>query len=384
MILRQRQLRSFSIPYNLFASYQKRLISVYGYIQAKALVYSKYGPPGEQLTLHNYSIPPAYGSSVTIRYLASPINPADINQVQGTYKALPPFTSTLGTSTPSAVPGNEGVAEVVSVGSKVQSLKKGDWVIPKGTGLGTWRTHDQLEESRVAKVDGDGLTSEQVATVNINPCTAYRLLKGFVKLEKGDWWIQNGANSAVGRAAIQLGKLWGFKSINIIRNRPDKELSALKSELEGLGATQIMTDIEFEEKGSRARITDMTLGALPQLALNCTGGRLGSRMLSSLRNGGVHVTYGNMSKKPLRVSAGLLIFSDIRLRGFWVSQWAEANPDAKAQMVKDLLEMMKEGSLKTSEMKTVEWSYETKQGALVDAVVDYEKGGEKPMFLFKE
>lgn len=32
--------------------------------------------------------------------------------------------------------GNEGVAQIVEVGSKVKSLKLGDWVIPKDAGLG--------------------------------------------------------------------------------------------------------------------------------------------------------------------------------------------------------------------------------------------------------
>lgn len=32
----------------------------------------------------------------------------------------------------------------------------------------------------------------------VNPTTAYNMLDGFVKLQAGDWVIQNGANSAVG------------------------------------------------------------------------------------------------------------------------------------------------------------------------------------------
>lgn len=35
-----------------------------------------------------------------------------------------------------AVGGNEGVGEVVAVGSSVSRLKPGDWVIPANAGLG--------------------------------------------------------------------------------------------------------------------------------------------------------------------------------------------------------------------------------------------------------
>jgi trans-2-enoyl-CoA reductase len=41
----------------------------------------------------------------------------------------------------------------------------------------------------------------------------------FVRMEPGDVVIQNAANSAVGRAVIQLSKHFGFKTINIVRKR---------------------------------------------------------------------------------------------------------------------------------------------------------------------
>lgn len=40
--------------------------------------------------------------------------------------------------------------------------------------------------------------------LQINPPTAYRMLKDFVDLKPGDTVMQNGANSAVGRAVIQV------------------------------------------------------------------------------------------------------------------------------------------------------------------------------------
>jgi trans-2-enoyl-CoA reductase len=60
------------------------------------------------------------------------------------------------------------------------------------------------------------------------------MLKDFVSLKPGDWFIQNAANSAVGLAAIQLGREWGLKSINIVRDRDDFE--AVKERMSKLGA----------------------------------------------------------------------------------------------------------------------------------------------------
>lgn len=45
----------------------------------------------------------------------------------GTYAILPELP---------AVGGNEGVGQVVKVGSQVKSLNTGEWVIPRDAGLG--------------------------------------------------------------------------------------------------------------------------------------------------------------------------------------------------------------------------------------------------------
>ena len=65
------------------------------------------------------------------------------------------------------------------------------------------------------------MNSVEASMLNVNPCTAYRMLKDFICLRAGDTVIQNGGNSAVGQMVIQLCKLWGVKTVNIVRNRPD-------------------------------------------------------------------------------------------------------------------------------------------------------------------
>ncbi|CAH0016839.1 unnamed protein product, partial [Clonostachys rhizophaga] len=186
----------------------RRKSGPYGYTQAKALVFSKPGEPADVLSLHSHSISPSLpSSSVLVRSLAAPINPADINTVQGTYGAKPPFTSLIGTPEPSATPGNEGVFEVLS--SSSPDFAKGDWVIPAISQFGTWRTHAVAEASKFIKVDKAGLSPLQVATVSVNPCTAYRILRHYgpnagvkaglgmrpLEVGSGEWFIQNGANS---------------------------------------------------------------------------------------------------------------------------------------------------------------------------------------------
>lgn len=80
---------------------------------------------------------------VIIKFLLAPINPADINTIQGVYPVKPKLPG---------VPGAEGVGEVVSVGSAAKRLQVGDRVVCNALALGTWRTHAVLKESELFKV----------------------------------------------------------------------------------------------------------------------------------------------------------------------------------------------------------------------------------------
>lgn len=377
----------------------RRYVSVYGYTQAKALVYSKYGEPGDvlqyvvdssiianptlmarlltdcQFRLHKHSIPAPHGTQVNLRLLAAPLNPADINQIQGVYPSKPPFESTLGTGVPSAVGGNEGAFEVISTGSSVKNLSKGDWVIMKRTGQGTWRTHAQLDESQLIKIeDKTGLTPLQVGTVSVNPVTAYRMIKDFCNwdwLRSGEeWFIQNGANSGVGRAAIQLGRQWGLKSLNVVRERgtPD-ETNALKDDLYRLGANVVVTESELLSRGFREQVKEIThQGKEPiRLALNCVGGKNATALAKTLAPNSHMVTYGAMSKQPVELPSGLLIFKNLAFNGFWVSKWGDRDPDEKQKTVKDVLNMIRAGKFQDIPSQEIKWTPDTEGSELSSA-----------------
>ncbi|KAK3497562.1 uncharacterized protein B0T23DRAFT_86828 [Neurospora hispaniola] len=382
----------------------------YGYTQAKALVFSRFGEPADVLSVHQHSISPSLpDGSVLIRALACPVNPADVNTIQGTYGVKPKFSPLLGTSEPSVIPGNEGCFEVVSVGNGVRGLKKGDWVIPATTGFGTLRTHALVEDAdkKLMKVGGDkgkeGLTPLQVATVSVNPCSAYRMLKDYVDLIQlsvdgfakgtasgGAWFLQNGANSGVGRSAIQFGKLWGLRSINVVRERnTPEETEELKKELKELGATVVVTENEFLDRSFTQRLKDeWTNGGKDplMLGLNCVGGKNAAQIVRSLSPKGVMVTYGGMSRQSFPFPTGPQIFKRLRFEGFWLSAWAEENPEEKKRMINEILELMREGKFKAAPAQEVTWSWDTEEKVLKDAVQGTLEGfrSGKGVFVFGE
>lgn len=141
----------------------------------RAVVYATNGDPANVLSVLTYpSIPSPPPNSVNIKFLLSPINPADINVIEGVYPNKPTKTDAIapsvegGEGNPVFVAGNEGLARVTSVGQGVHSLKVNDWVIMVKPQVGTWATHRNVAVMDVAKVpDADCLSDVQAATLTV-------------------------------------------------------------------------------------------------------------------------------------------------------------------------------------------------------------------------
>ncbi|XP_023075186.1 enoyl-[acyl-carrier-protein] reductase, mitochondrial isoform X2 [Piliocolobus tephrosceles] len=315
-----------------------------------------------KLSLKNLELAAVGGSDVRVKMLAAPINPSDINMIQGNYGLLPELP---------AVGGNEGVAQVVAVGSSVTGLKPGDWVIPANAGLGTWRTEAVFSEEALIQVPSD-IPLQSAATLGVNPCTAYRMLTDFEQLQPGDSVIQNASNSGVGQAVIQIAAALGLRTINVVRDRPD--IQKLSDRLKSLGAEHVITEEELRRPEMKNFFKDMPQ---PRLALNCVGGKSSTELLRQLARGGTMVTYGGMAKQPVIASVAmprpwrgvctlkrclkflpsepsmsflclqsLLIFKDLKLRGFWLSQWKkDHSPDQFKELILTLCDLIRRGQL---------------------------------------
>ncbi len=83
-------------------------------MKAKAIVFHEFGHPPDVLRLEEQTIPDPTGEEVLLEILAAPINPADINLIQGTYGIRPELPTT---------PGSEGVGIVRAIGPDVAGVK---------------------------------------------------------------------------------------------------------------------------------------------------------------------------------------------------------------------------------------------------------------------
>jgi NADPH:quinone reductase-like Zn-dependent oxidoreductase len=278
----------------------------------KELVFRQFGKPIEVLEFEDRGLisqAPDAGE-VLVRILAAPINPADLNTIEGTYGVKPPLPAT---------PGIEGCG-VVEMSNSVD-FTEGDLVIFLRR-ASTWASHTTVPGSSLFKLP-PGMDILQAAMLKVNPATAWRLLHGFVALQKGDWIVQNVGNSAVGRCVIQLARDLGIRTISFVR-RPE-----VVEELRALGADHVFSDDEVGLSAAR----DVLGGATAVLAFNAVGGESALRLMKLLRESGIHITYGAMGRKPLTIPNGLLIFRDVQVRGLWVSRWIENAPREEVNAV---------------------------------------------------
>ncbi|EMD39037.1 hypothetical protein CERSUDRAFT_81807 [Gelatoporia subvermispora B] len=286
----------------------------------RAVVFSEAGRPASVLRTHTFptlSSPPA--GSVNIRYRLAPVNPSDINVIEGSYPLRPVPDVSVSSDGKLFVPGNEGLGEVTAVGDDVQGLSVGDWVVVAKQQSGTWVSARSARAEDVIKLPKGDVSEVNAATIIVNPPTAYNMLREFVDLKEGDWVVQNGANSAVGQVVIQIAARRGIKTINFVRNRENFE--ELERQLKALGATHVLRYDDLADKEKIKTVQSWTKDAPIRLFLNCVGGNSVTKTLRLVGHDAHLVTYGAMAREPLTLPASPLIFKGLVARGFWQSHW---------------------------------------------------------------
>jgi NADPH:quinone reductase-like Zn-dependent oxidoreductase len=272
-----------------------------------------------------FELPPVADGQALVKVLAAPINPSDVLTLTGEYGMLPPLP---------AIGGNEGVGEVLEVATDVGNLKVGQTVLLP-VGCGTWRTHLIAEASQLIPLPS--ADPQQLAMLTVNPPTAYLMLRDFVDLQPGDWVIQNAANSGVGSYLIQLAKIRGLKTINVVRR--DSAVAAVQAE----GGDVVLVDGPDLPK----RVREATGGAPVKLGIDAVGGASTDHLASSLAEGGVLVNYGRMSGEPCQINPGSFVFRDVTLKGFWLARWfRQATPQQQMQLFGELIQLIASGKLK--------------------------------------
>lgn len=301
----------------------------------RAVRFERFGPPAEVLHLAEMPAPEPGPGQVRLRLTHRSINPSDLLTISGEYGRLPRLPAT---------PGFEAVGRVEALGEGTRGPALGARVVPLGAG-GTWCESVVADAALLVPVP-DAVSDGAAAQFVVNPVTAWVMLEEELKLQPGDWVVQTAAGSTLGRLVIQLGRLRGYRTINLVR-RPEQvdELLAL-----GADAAFATSDGDVVE-----RIRQVTDGKGAAGGLDAVGGETGALALRALRSGGTLLLYGMLGDQPLPLHNGEMLFRGLTARGFWLSHWFRATPPAQvAATLGTLMQLMAAGEL----MPPVEATYD--------------------------
>ncbi|NDJ55336.1 MAG: zinc-dependent alcohol dehydrogenase family protein [Chloroflexi bacterium] len=292
----------------------------------RALQYEAFGNPIDQVELVDVPKPQPKAGEVLLRLTHRAVNPADLLAIQGQYPILPDAFP--------AIPGGEAMGEIEALGEGVAGFEIGQRVVPLGGG-GKWQESIVLSAEQIIPVP-ETVSSATAAQLIVNPVTVYVMMLEELDLKEGEWFLQTAAGSTLGRIAIQLAKLRGIKTVNIVRRREQiDELLALG----GDAAFSTQDDNLLEQ------ILEVTGGGV-QGATDAVGGEMGLLALESLQHGGMLLSYGLLSGQSIPVDSVHMLFNEKSLKGFWLSAWFRRQPQAHINgVVTNVMTLMAQGQI---------------------------------------
>jgi len=309
--------------------------------------YSRHGAVSE--VLERVSVPGG-GSvgdgEVLVRFLAAGVTPMDVADMLGVNHVGRKEGRNVATAA-----GNIGVAEVRAVGTGVDRLSVGDWVVPGRARLGTWRSGDVVMSHSDLVPVPKGIPVEQAALTTMAACAASVMLERFAQLQKGDLLVQNGAAGPIGQAVIEIAAQRGIQTVSFIPH--NASYAQTVERLKALGGT-VVVDHQFAGHSAMREVaSDLPR---PKLALDAVGGSSVTEMARMLAPRGTLVTYSGTAGHTVDLPASALVHNEISVQGFSLLRWLdETDLDEKARVIQDAAEAIRTTKL-TSWIRRMEFA----------------------------
>ncbi len=288
----------------------------------KALQFSTYGPPAV-LTIKELPRPEPRKGEVLIQIMATAINPSDVKNVAGNFKAPLP-----------RVPGRDYAGVVVA-----GDAEKGLEVWGSGPGFGVDRDGAHVEyivvPSEWISKKPRQLSMEQAAAFGVPHLAAWSALVQAGNLQAGETVLVVGVSGAVGNAATQIAH---WKKARVIG------ASTSSDHPSGADAMINTTTHELDRE-----VRALTGGKGADLVLDAVGGPMFEPSLKSLRSGGRQIAI--TSTKDRRVSLDLIDFYHNRSHLIGIDTMKLTGPEI-AKLMDQLGEGFQEGHLQAPAIKT--------------------------------
>jgi NADPH:quinone reductase-like Zn-dependent oxidoreductase len=148
------------------------------------------------------------------------------------------------------------------------------------------------------------------------------MLSEYVDLTPGDWVVQNGGNSGIGRSVIAIAKRRGIRTISLVRRRE------LIGELEAAGADVVLMD-EPAALQEAARV--IGTGSVRLAVYSVISGPT-APLVQLLSDRGVLVTYAAEIGQPLALDAHALIGKHLTVKGYFLGDFDHVSKVLPAQI----------------------------------------------------
>lgn len=200
------------------------------YIQMKAIIHTRYGPP-EVLQLKEVPKPTPKDNEVLIKVHATTVNRTDCGFRSAEYFISRFFSGLFKPNNQTL--GNEFAGEIESMGKEVKSFKPGDKVFGfNDTTFGAHAQYMVMAEGAAITTMPASITYEEAAPITEGGHYALCDIRA-AKIRSGQKVLVNGATGAIGSAAVQLINYFGAE-VTAVCNTQNIDL------VKSLGAHQVI------------------------------------------------------------------------------------------------------------------------------------------------
>src|SRR5512139_2120068 len=263
--------------------------------------------------------------TVLIDVATAALNFPDLLILKGLYQFKPPLPS---------IPGMELAGTIAAVGEGVARWKVGDRVIAYAPSAAAECV--VVPQDRLLPLPAS-LDFESGCGVSVTYFTTYHAYKQRAQLAAGETVLVLGAASGVGTTAVELAKQMGATVI-AAASTPAKLEVARK-----LGADHL---IDYSTQDLRERIKDITGGKGVDVVYDAVGGPYAEPAVRSLAWKGRYLVVGFAAGDIPKIPMNLLLLKGASLVGVFFGSFAEREPQAQQQNLRELWALFEAGKLR--------------------------------------
>ena len=291
----------------------------------KALLCKKYGPP-ESLVIEEVPAPVPGAGEVRIGVHAAGVNYPDNLMIVGKYQMQPPLPFS---------PGFELAGEILEVSDGVTHLQPGQRIAATSMG-GAMAEEICVPATNVMPIP-DMMDFSSAAGFIITYGTSYHALRQRAQLQPGEKLLVLGAGGGFGLTAVEIGHLMDAEVYAAASSADKLELA------ESRGATHL---INYSEGSLRDQVRELTDGQGVNVIYDPVGGDLFTDCLRSVDWGGRILIIGFASGSIPDIPANMPLLKGISIVGVFWSTFAQREPEANLQNMRELLTWFEQGNLK--------------------------------------